>query len=588
MKLFSSKPLRLDLQDPAPQSAPKQASAPQQGAQPRPESAQQRRTPQQGAQPRPASAQQRRTPQQGAQPRPASAQQRRAPQQGEQPRPANAQQRRAPQQGAQQRPASAQQGAQPRPESAQQRRAPQQGAQLRPASAQQRRTAAQTAAPLDELVFPTAETAVHTASPGKDRPQEAATAPKQTKKRRKKKKKKSLARRLVTLLVTLAVLAGLYLTAVYSNIPFIAKWRTAYIETAMNTLNHKWLATAFIPRSVIDEVMANLEQAREDQIGVNSEWDTLETIHRTDGHRNSTLTDTTGMTQEEVDFFDTFWEIDVPSMLSYVDKNPTVLSRGWGNIDINEAGLDDSGTSIRTVFDEQVLAIDAQQGVLIARVKGGSYRGLIVIAKDPSRLSLQAATSLGSYGQHAGVIAEAHNGILAMTGSGFIDEGGVGNGGSLAGYCVCDGKAYGTHMGRGFKRLELHADDRIYIRDCSDPVSADTTDAVEFSPAMIIDGKIVVPSNGFTDLQPRACLGQSQYGEIIMLLVEGRLPGTSIGISVPDCAEIMLKHDCAQAMNLDGGTSAMIWYKGEYIMRSSNPALSAGRPLPNAFVYAKK
>ena len=560
MKLFSSKPLCLDSQDPAPQSAPKQASAPQQGAQPRPESAQQRRTPQQGAQPRPASAQQRRAPQQGAQPRPASAQQRRTPQQGAQPRPANAQQRRA----------------------------PQQGAQPRLASAQQRRTAAQTAAPLDELVFPTAETAVHTASPGKDRPQEAATAPKQTKKRRKKKKKKSLARRLVTLLVTLAVLAGLYLTAVYSNIPFIAKWRTAYIETAMNTLNHKWLATAFIPRSVIDEVMANLEQAREDQIGVNSEWDTLETIHRTDGHRNSTLTDTTGMTQEEVDFFDTFWEIDVPSMLSYVDKNPTVLSRGWGNIDINEAGLDDSGTSIRTVFDEQVLAIDAQQGVLIARVKGGSYRGLIVIAKDPSRLSLQAATSLGSYGQHAGVIAEAHNGILAMTGSGFIDEGGVGNGGSLAGYCMCDGKAYGTHMGRGFKRLELHADDRIYIRDCSDPVSADTTDAVEFSPAMIIDGKIVVPSNGFTDLQPRACLGQSQYGEIIMLLVEGRLPGTSIGISVPDCAEIMLKHDCAQAMNLDGGTSAMIWYKGEYIMRSSNPALSAGRPLPNAFVYAKK
>ena len=41
----------------------------------------------------------------------------------------------------------------------------------------------------------------------------------------------------------------------------------------------------------------------------------------------------------------------------------------------------------------------------------------------------------------------------------------------------------------------------------------------------------------------------------------------------------------SQAMNLDGGTSAMIWYKGKYIMRSSNPALTAGRTLPNAFVY---
>jgi len=57
---------------------------------------------------------------------------------------------------------------------------------------------------------------------------------------------------------------------------------------------------------------------------------------------------------------------------------------------------------------------------------------------------------------------------------------------------------------------------------------------------------------------------------------------------VPDCAAIMAKHDCMQAMNLDGGTSAMIWYKGKYIMRSSNPALTAGRTLPNAFVYAGK
>ena len=172
-----------------------------------------------------------------------------------------------------------------------------------------------------------------------------------------------------------------------------------------------------------------------------------------------------------------------------------------------------------------------------------------------------------------------------MTGSGFIDPGGTGNGGTLAGYAMCNGKSYGGHMGYGYKRLELHKDNRIYIRDSDSSVSPDTTDAVEFSPAMIIDGETVVNArSGFSDLQPRACLGQSKYGEIIALLVEGRLT-TSVGISVPDCAAIMTKHDCMQAMNLDGGTSAMIWYKGKYIMRSSNPALTAGRTLPNAFVY---
>ena len=41
-----------------------------------------------------------------------------------------------------------------------------------------------------------------------------------------------------------------------------------------------------------------------------------------------------------------------------------------------------------------------------------------------------------------------------------------------------------------------------------------------------------------------------------------------------------------QAMNLDGGTSAILWYDGEYVTRCSNPACPEGRQLPNAFVYA--
>ena len=320
---------------------------------------------------------------------------------------------------------------------------------------------------------------------------------------------------------------------------------------------------------------------REAQIGVNSEWDEGEIESR-----NPTLTDTKGMSKEEITFYNLFWEVDVPSMQAYVKEHPDALAAGWSRINIDHSALTDNGTSIRTIQGEQVLAIDAQNEILIVREKGSTYRGVLVVMKDPSRLSLHAATTLGSIGQYCGQIAQAHGGVIGMTGSGFIDPGGTGNGGTLAGYAMCNGRAYGDHMGYGYKRLELHADNRIYIRDSTSPVSSDTTDAVEFSPAMIIDGETVVNArSGFSDLQPRACLGQSKYGEIIALLVEGRLT-TSVGISVPDCAAIMAKHDCMQAMNLDGGTSAMIWYKGKYIMRSSNPALTAGRTLPNAFVYA--
>ena len=536
-----------------------------------------------GAQ-RPASdtAQQRPTQQRPTQQRPTQqrpAQQRPAQQRPAQQRPAQqrpAQQRPAQQRPAQQRPAQ-QRPAQQRP--AQQRPAQQHPAQQRPA---QQRPAQRSASQwTDDTARPR-----RSAPDDRRRVQQPAPAPagkhgRKAKKAKKPKKKKSLGRRLLILFLVLAILAGLYLTAVYSDIPFIAKWRTAYIQTAMNTLSHQWLATAFIPRSVIDKVIAEMEAAREAQIGVNSEWDEEEIESR-----NPTLTDTKGMSKEEIAFYNLFWEVDVPSMQAYIKEHPDALAAGWSRINIDKSALTDNGTSIRTIQGEQVLAIDAQNEIMIARVKGSTYRGVLVIMKDPSRLSLQAASTLGSVGQVCGKIAEAHGGVIGMTGSGFIDPGGTGNGGTLAGYAMCNGKSYGGHMGYGYKRLELHEDNRIYIRDSDSEVSPGTTDAVEFSPAMIIDGETVVNArSGFSDLQPRACLGQSKYGEIIALLVEGRLT-TSVGISVPDCAAIMAKHDCMQAMNLDGGTSAMIWYKGKYIMRSSNPALTAGRTLPNAFVYA--
>lgn len=499
-----------------------------------------------------------------------------------------AQQRPAQQRPTQQRPTQ-QRPAQQRPvqqRSTQQRPAQQHPAQQRPAQqrpAQQRPAQRSASQWTDDAARPR-----RSAPDDRRRVQQPAPAPagkhgRKAKKAKKPKKKKSLGRRLLILFLVLAILAGLYLTAVYSDIPFIAKWRTAYIQTAMNTLSHQWLATAFIPRSVIDKVVAEMEAAREAQIGVNSEWDEGEVESR-----NPTLTDTKGMSKEEITFYNLFWEVDVPSMQAYVKEHPDALAAGWSRINIDKSALTDNGTSIRTIQGEQVLAIDAQNEILIAREKGSTYRGVLVIMKDPSRLSLQAASTLGSVGQVCGKIAEAHGGVIGMTGSGFIDPGGTGNGGTLAGYAMCNGKSYGGHMGYGYKRLELHEDNRIYIRDSDSEVSPGTTDAVEFSPAMIIDGETVVNArSGFSDLQPRACLGQSKYGEIIALLVEGRLT-TSVGISVPDCAAIMAKHDCMQAMNLDGGTSAMIWYKGKYIMRSSNPALTAGRTLPNAFVYAGK
>jgi hypothetical protein len=73
-------------------------------------------------------------------------------------------------------------------------------------------------------------------------------------------------------LYTLLILAGLYCVAVFSDIPFVAKWRTIWIETAMSTMNHHYLATAFIPKFVIDKVMQESSDLEEMQSGLSSNW----------------------------------------------------------------------------------------------------------------------------------------------------------------------------------------------------------------------------------------------------------------------------------------------------------------------------
>ena len=435
----------------------------------------------------------------------------------------------------------------------------------------------------------------------------AARVAKGGKKKEKKAKQKKPLKVLAIVLTVLLCLEGLYFFCIYSQNSFVSKWRSIYIQTAMSTMRHKWLATYFIPGDVIDEVITRQSNAAGSQIGIVSTWTKPDESDDPSGTEESKVVDAEVETiapdvmspeeQLEIEkaaFYELFWELDQDTMQAYIDANPQVLANGWGQIYINEAGFDDEGTSIMTTMGEQVLAIDAINQILLLRIEGSGYRGVLAVAKDPAQLSVEMSKGIGSYGELCGDIAAAHDGILAMSANGFIDvdaqgNQGNGNGGIIAGFSMSNGEAYGSHFGWGYKRIELHEDNLFYIKDASDPVSEDCTDATEFQPALIIDGETFYDGY-WIEKHPRACIGQSDKYEILMLVIEGRMPFEgSIGTDVNTCTGILERHNCMQAMNVDGGTSAMMWFDGEYITRCSNANLryTGGRTLPNAFVYKK-
>ena len=225
---------------------------------------------------------------------------------------------------------------------------------------------------------------------------------------KKQKVKKPLKTLAIWLLVILC-LEALYFFCVYTNNSFVKKWRTIYINTAMDTMRHQWLATYFIPKDVIDEVRYEYGLFKAATVGKesNANWgkkddtpagtdtpaadDNVTHINPNITHESEQTEDNTPTAEElekqaQENFYSVFWELDRTSMEAYLAEHPDTLANGWDQIYINEAGFDDEGTSIQSIFGEQVLAIDAKDGVLLLRISGKGYRGVLAVGKDPSRL----------------------------------------------------------------------------------------------------------------------------------------------------------------------------------------------------------
>lgn len=419
-------------------------------------------------------------------------------------------------------------------------------------------------------------------------------------KHRKKRKKASGLKKLAVVLALILFVELAYCLVIFTDlIPPIARLRSMYIETAMSTMRHQWLAKALIPGDVVQDVIDRINQAQLNQDGVNSGWEDVqkptEEIHSPSSGFSkdaaasllNQIAQNLAPSKEESQFFELFYELDRESVLNYTRAHPETVEKGWENYWVNEAGIDDRGTTMKTVQGDQVLAIDAANGLLVIRVTGTGYKGALVIGKDPSRLTCGVAKYLGEMGQRAGDIAQRYNGLAAMTASGFGDGENVVEGSDLAGGCMSQGRVYGDHYTqKGYKRVELHTDNRLYIRDAYTGYSRDCTDAAEWKPALIVDGRIVVSAaDGFTSVNPRACLGQTRDESILMLVIEGRNLD-SLGTDATECANILSRYGAYQAMNMDGGTSAILWYHGEYITKCSNEDLPEGRHLPNAWIYA--
>jgi exopolysaccharide biosynthesis protein len=96
-----------------------------------------------------------------------------------------------------------------------------------------------------------------------------------------------------------------------------------------------------------------------------------------------------------------------------------------------------------------------------------------------------------------------------------------------------------------------------------------------FGPALLVDGKMPdgagyyeVEQNPVHPIQgrnPRTGIGLIANNHFVFVVVDGRNPGYSKGVTVEEFSQIFKDLGCTTAYNLDGGGSSTMYFKGEVV-----------------------
>lgn len=363
------------------------------------------------------------------------------------------------------------------------------------------------------------------------------------------------------ILGVLLTLALFYGVAVFSHIPFVEEWRTLYIETAMSTMNHQWLATKFIPESIINDVMEKARKQMDDNV-VDS----------------STLPEPEPVIEEEplslqeaarLVFMERFPEVDIETMPEGIDY-------------LNDIQMSDIvSMGVKTTAGDAIWAIDTVNNLLIVQVTGDGYVGKLAIIKDSGQVEL-AVNTRTSRGSTVTELCDESGAVLGINGNAFEDPNGRGSGVTPVGLIIHEGKQLHAPFGAyNYQTAGYDWNDNFVVG--KNVNTSKLREALQFYPITVLDGEKHVDGSLGMGIQPRASIGQAKDGSTLMLIVDGRRVGYSLGITVSGCADILLRYNCQNAINLDGGSSASMSYMGQMITRTSSPQ-NGGRWLPSAWV----
>lgn len=306
-------------------------------------------------------------------------------------------------------------------------------------------------------------------------------------------------------------------------------FKHVFIPTALSTMSHKYLAYLLYSQETIDEVM--LENYVEE-------------------------------VNEEVRLDDV-----VPRLIKSKEKYFSKYER--------EVYTKDKGNDIYKII----------------RIKESKFRGYLTVIYDPSDVSLAVSSRLGEKGESVNTMCKNNEALVCINGGGFSDLEGFGNGARPLGVIIKDRKVIWNSDSYHSGFIGFTTDNKLYFSNKSSEavIKNGMRDAIQFGPKLIVNGRASkIHGDGGLGIAPRTAIGQRKDGIVLFLVIEGRLPGYSVGATIEDVTRILLKYGAYNAANLDGGASSTMSLNGKLLNTPSAGAKYGGRMVSNAWIVTNK
>jgi exopolysaccharide biosynthesis protein len=224
-------------------------------------------------------------------------------------------------------------------------------------------------------------------------------------------------------------------------------------------------------------------------------------------------------------------------------------------------------------------------------VKGTGFNGKMMIVYNPKDIEVGYSEEMPKSGETTSTIAKRANAVAAINAGGFLDKGWTGTGGAPMGFIIHKGEVVYNQQGSETVRQNTVAftDTGMLIvgkHSIKSLKDYHVKEAVSFGPPLVVNGKpTIAQGDGGWGIAPRTAIGQRENGEVLMLVIDGRSLN-SLGASLKDVQDIFIKYGAVNAVNMDGGSSATMYYNGKVINKPSD--VLGERAVSSVFMVSPK